>query len=159
GLSRRPTIFSSVDLPHPEGPMMATNSPSLISRLMLFKAVVSTSSVVYTFSRLTSLIMAVLCLFEEFIRLLVEDQYFIISKVLIRRSDHQLAGLQSFQYFIVFCVLPTKLNVSSDSLLSRFIEHIHPVSTGILVESADGQQELFRRLTEFDAQAQRLTAS
>src|SRR5690606_37487405 len=142
GLSRRPTMFSNVDLPHPEGPMMATNSPSLISRLMLLRAVVSTSSVVYTFSRLTSLIMAVFCLFEEFIGLLVENQYFIITKVLIRRSDYQFARLKSLQNFIVFGILPAQLDVSPDCLPGA-IQHVHPVPSGILVEPAYGKQEFF----------------
>ena len=38
-------MLSSVDLPQPEGPMMATNSPSFTSKLTPFKAVVSTASV------------------------------------------------------------------------------------------------------------------
>ena len=49
-------MFSSVDLPQPEGPMMATNSPSLISKLTPFSAVVSISSVRKTLQRLDTLI-------------------------------------------------------------------------------------------------------
>ena len=44
GLSSMPTIFSRVDLPQPEGPITATNSPRFTSMLMLFRAVVSTLS-------------------------------------------------------------------------------------------------------------------
>lgn len=36
GLSSSPIVFISVDFPLPEGPMMATNSPSLIVRLIHF---------------------------------------------------------------------------------------------------------------------------
>ncbi len=45
GTSRRPMTLSSVLLPHPEGPIMLTNSPSAISRLMLLSATVSILSV------------------------------------------------------------------------------------------------------------------
>ena len=45
GLSRSPRMLRSVDLPQPEGPMMATNSPSLTSNDTLSRAMVSTSSV------------------------------------------------------------------------------------------------------------------
>src|SRR5574344_2186302 len=45
GLSSSPRIFSNVDLPQPEGPMMATNSPSFTSILTPLSAIVSTSSV------------------------------------------------------------------------------------------------------------------
>ena len=38
-------MFSKVDLPHPLGPMMATNSPSFTSMLTPFSATVFTSSV------------------------------------------------------------------------------------------------------------------
>src|SRR5688572_24566509 len=44
-LSSRPMMFSSVDLPQPEGPMIDTNSPLLILILISFSAVVSISSV------------------------------------------------------------------------------------------------------------------
>ena len=45
GLSIIPRIFIRVDFPQPEGPMMETNSPALISMLTSLSAVVSTSSV------------------------------------------------------------------------------------------------------------------
>ena len=49
GLSNRPRMWSNVDLPQPEGPMTATNSPCPISIFTLSKAQVSTSSVLNTF--------------------------------------------------------------------------------------------------------------
>jgi hypothetical protein len=45
GLSSMPITFSKVDLPQPDGPMMATNSPSAISRSIPSSAVVSIVSV------------------------------------------------------------------------------------------------------------------
>src|SRR4030095_3615778 len=39
-----PRMFSSVDFPQPDGPMMATNSPASTLRSMARSAVVSTSS-------------------------------------------------------------------------------------------------------------------
>src|SRR5579859_4804978 len=39
-----PSVFKSVDLPQPDGPMIATNSPSSMERSMDRSAVVSTSS-------------------------------------------------------------------------------------------------------------------
>ena len=49
GESSRPRIDSSVDLPQPDGPEMATYSPCLISMWMPERACVSTSSVKNTF--------------------------------------------------------------------------------------------------------------
>src|SRR5574344_516686 len=49
-------MLRSVDLPHPEGPMMATNSPSLISNDTPLRAVVSISSVLKTLLRFDTLI-------------------------------------------------------------------------------------------------------
>ena len=45
GLSSSPRMFSRVDLPQPDGPMMATNSPAFTSRFTSRSAHVSTSSV------------------------------------------------------------------------------------------------------------------
>src|SRR5262245_34596907 len=45
GESRRPRIESRVDLPHPDGPAIETNSPALMSSWMPASACVSTSSV------------------------------------------------------------------------------------------------------------------
>jgi hypothetical protein len=39
-----PTIFSSVDLPHPDGPRMQTNSPSRASRSMFSSTLTSLPS-------------------------------------------------------------------------------------------------------------------
>ena len=51
--------LSSVLLPEPDGPITEMNSPSSTAKLILLKARVSTCSVRYTFSMLSSLIMAV----------------------------------------------------------------------------------------------------
>src|SRR3569832_124757 len=48
GASNRATTFRRVDLPQPEGPMTATNSPSRTSREMASSAVVSPAPVRYT---------------------------------------------------------------------------------------------------------------
>jgi hypothetical protein len=45
GLSSKPRMLSKVDLPQPDGPMMATNSPSSTVKDTLLSAIVSTSSV------------------------------------------------------------------------------------------------------------------
>ena len=50
-------MFNKVDLPQPEGPMMATNSPSLISNETPFNARVSMSSVRKIFTKFSTLIM------------------------------------------------------------------------------------------------------
>src|SRR6187399_3339348 len=47
-------MFSSVDLPQPEGPITATNSPASICRLTSLSACVSTSVVRYTLPILSS---------------------------------------------------------------------------------------------------------
>ena len=56
GLSNNPKIFNKVDFPHPDGPIIDTNSPSFTSKLILFKAVVSTSSVINILTKLFVLI-------------------------------------------------------------------------------------------------------
>src|SRR5690606_18949984 len=50
----RPMMLSSVDLPQPDGPMTATNSPAEMRRLTSFSAAVSTSLVRKTLLRLSS---------------------------------------------------------------------------------------------------------
>ena len=50
-------------MPHPEGPMMATNSPSLISNETPLRAVVSISSVLKILLRFDTLIIIVFFLF------------------------------------------------------------------------------------------------
>ena len=45
GLSNNPKMFNKVDLPQPEGPMTATNSPSVTYNETPFNAMVSISSV------------------------------------------------------------------------------------------------------------------
>src|SRR5688500_8245566 len=58
GLSMRPTMLSSVDFPHPDGPMMATNSPLASSKSTPFRAAVSSSFVRYFLLTCDSLITA-----------------------------------------------------------------------------------------------------
>src|SRR5215468_3748179 len=55
--ARRPArIFSRVDLPHPEGPTMATNSPSATSKLIRSSAQTGPRTVLYSLRRfLTSI--------------------------------------------------------------------------------------------------------
>ncbi len=43
GVSKAPKICIRVDLPEPEGPMMATNSPSFTEKVTPFKACVEAS--------------------------------------------------------------------------------------------------------------------
>ena len=56
GLSNKPKMLSNVVFPQPEGPIMATNSPSLISIFTSANAQVSTSSVRKIFWRFSVLI-------------------------------------------------------------------------------------------------------
>ena len=56
GESSIPKIDSKVDLPQPEGPIMATNSPCLTVKLILLSAVVSMSWVRKTRLKLVNVI-------------------------------------------------------------------------------------------------------
>ena len=47
GVSRQPSICMSVDLPDPDGPMIATNSPSFITNDAFLRATVSMSPLLY----------------------------------------------------------------------------------------------------------------
>src|SRR5438874_6360529 len=58
GLSRQPTTFMKVDLPEPDGPMIATNSPSSISSETPRRAWTITSPIVYRLCRSTTLMIA-----------------------------------------------------------------------------------------------------
>src|SRR5262249_22241626 len=51
GWSRQPMVFIIVDLPEPDGPMMATNSPRAMSSDTPRRACTSMSPSVYTFRR------------------------------------------------------------------------------------------------------------
>ncbi len=59
GLSSRPMMLSSVDLPQPEGPMMLRNSPFSTLRFTFSRAVVSISRVRNTLPILFSSIIAI----------------------------------------------------------------------------------------------------
>src|SRR3954447_24933780 len=59
GLSRQPITFMNVDLPDPDGPMIATNSPSWISRETPRSAWTITSPIVYRLCRSATLMIAV----------------------------------------------------------------------------------------------------
>src|SRR5437762_2815071 len=56
GVSSKPRMESSVDLPQPDGPAIDTYSPRAIARLMLSSACVSTSSVRKTLLTASNLI-------------------------------------------------------------------------------------------------------
>ena len=56
-------IFSSVDLPQPDGPIILRNSPLFTSRFTFSKAIVSISFVRYTLCTFVSLIISMLYLF------------------------------------------------------------------------------------------------
>src|SRR6266496_6503622 len=55
GVSTPPRICSRVDLPEPEGPTMATNSPLFTPKLTLSRALICVSPFPYTFERLFTL--------------------------------------------------------------------------------------------------------
>ncbi len=56
-------MFSSVDLPQPEGPITATNSPSFTSNVTPFRAMVSISSVKKLFFRFSTFSIAIVVRF------------------------------------------------------------------------------------------------
>src|SRR3954466_9100922 len=55
-------MCSRVDLPEPEGPTMATNSPFSTLKLMSSRALICVSPFPYTFERLCTLRISTLCL-------------------------------------------------------------------------------------------------
>ncbi|MBR4882349.1 MAG: hypothetical protein IKU18_00580, partial [Bacteroidales bacterium] len=57
--SNNPKMFNKVDYPHPEGPIIAPNSPSLITNETPFNAVVSISSVLKTLLKSVTLIITI----------------------------------------------------------------------------------------------------
>src|SRR3954466_15362119 len=62
GVSTPPRMCSSVDLPEPEGPTMATNSPFSTLKLTSSMALICVSPFPYTFERLCTLRISTLCL-------------------------------------------------------------------------------------------------
>lgn len=83
GLSSSPRMFSSVDLPHPEGPIIATNSPSSTLNVTLSSAIVSTSSVRNDLLRFSTFIIfcSILCPLTAF-AVFGSLVYFIVSILL-----------------------------------------------------------------------------
>src|SRR4026209_2465221 len=62
GVSTPPRTRSRVDLPEPEGPTMATNSPFSTLKLTPSMALICVSPFPYTFERLFTLSISTLCL-------------------------------------------------------------------------------------------------
>src|SRR5688572_17188114 len=62
GVSTPPKMCSSVDLPEPEDPTMATNSPFSTLKLTSFRALICVSPFPYTFERLFTLRISTMCL-------------------------------------------------------------------------------------------------
>src|SRR4026208_1431349 len=92
GVSSRPRIDNSVDLPQPDGPAIDTYSPLLISMLTLSRAWVSTSSVKNTlFTPSRTISVSLMC---------VLSQSDLVNRVPVGhvRKDHLIAGGQSAQH-------------------------------------------------------------
>src|SRR5215212_11726317 len=68
GVSTPPRMCNSVDLPDPEGPTMATNSPFSTPKLTLSRALICVSPFPYTFERLFTLRISTTCL-QDFYRM------------------------------------------------------------------------------------------
>src|SRR5438309_6756613 len=74
GRSRQPTMCMNVDLPEPEGPVTARNSPRWTSRLTPRSARTSTSPTTYVFTRfLTEMTVDILSLLVARCSLLVTN--------------------------------------------------------------------------------------
>src|SRR5215212_9121044 len=70
GVSTPPRMCSNVDLPEPEEPTMATNSPFSTLKLTSSRALICVSPFPYTFERLFTLRMSTMCLQDFYNRLL-----------------------------------------------------------------------------------------
>src|SRR6185503_10794596 len=62
GVSTPPRTCSNVDLPEPDGPTMATNSPFSTLKLTSSRALICVSPFPYTFERLFTLRISTMCL-------------------------------------------------------------------------------------------------
>ena len=100
GLSRSPRMFSSVDLPHPEGPIIATNSPSSTLNVTLSSAIVSTSSVRNDLLRFSTFIIfcSILCPLTAF-AVFVSSVSFIVSIFSSKPAFQALSAYSFFRYF------------------------------------------------------------
>src|SRR5690606_10311435 len=65
GDRRPPSRCSSVDLPQPDGPIIATNSPSLISREIPRRAGTSSLPILYDFARSSAFTIVFIDLLES----------------------------------------------------------------------------------------------
>ena len=97
GLSSSPRMFSSVDLPHPEGPIIATNSPSSTLNVTLSSAIVSTSSVRNDLLRFSTLI--IFCSFYAPSRLSPYSGAWFILLFLYYYSMPAFQALSAYSFF------------------------------------------------------------
>src|SRR5690606_11856192 len=161
--SSKPRIFSNVDFPHPDGPMMATNSFSRMWRLTLLRARVSTSSVRKLLHRSVVFIISYgffvrgfapftdIWLHRSFYNFEVFFQYlsllptaspqhnlFRIPEIIITRRDHPFPVVQPLQHFVVLGILFADPDISSYRRFAGFLHYINVLSASTLIEPSPG---------------------
>src|SRR6187399_597887 len=117
-------MFSSVDLPQPEGPITATNSPASICRLTSLSACVSTSVVRYTLPILSSFNMK-----DSSLNIDAVDT--VIAGVV--RGDHAFARCQAAKNLELLDIAAPDANPATvrDAVV---VEHEDPIAAALLQE-------------------------
>ena len=75
-----------------------------------------------------------------------DDQYFVITEVVISRSDDFFAWLESFEDFVELRVLTADADLALDCLASVRGYNIYPFAAGLLIECAAWDEDGLLRL-------------
>src|SRR5688572_32794335 len=145
GLSMRPTMFSSVDLPQPEGPMTATNSPLVSPKSTLSSAVVSSSVVRYFLLICDSLIIA-----GSPSGTAVELNAVEPLEAFVARRDDALALAEAVEHLDPLGIAPAEANVAPHGVIARLVDDEHPLPARIVVERAVSEHERIGRLADLE---------
>src|SRR5688500_17088757 len=116
-------MFSKVDLPHPDGPMIARNSPAWMSSETPLRACVSTSLVRYVFDTLSSFNMRPSSMHKKSLRQL--DAIDALETAIVRDDDAFARG-EPAQDFDLFGVTPTDFYVTAHSRPTVSVDHECP---------------------------------
>src|SRR5690606_21631043 len=148
-------MLSSVDLPHPDGPMTATNSPLVISKATPSSAVVSSSAVRYFFVIRDNLITLPPS------PLLGSHELDAVEalETLVARRDDAFAVAQALEHLDALGVAPTEADCALLGETVRLVDDEHPLPARVVVEGAVRQHEHLGRLTDLEPHAQRLATA
>src|SRR5581483_6991576 len=145
----RPSMFNRVDLPHPEGPMIARNSPWPTSRLRSSSAAVSTSSARKILETCSS--------FSIDAPSVCQDNAIGLFQCRVIGSNHLFADSQSAQDFQLLHGAAADLDTSALGETAPRSHDKHPVTTGTFQERTHRKDFRLRVVAQLQVTQQRLS--